>query len=270
MTLVFWIFSSVWSFHMKISSSLEDLETVMSASWMYFSNVYISISPSLNTVFLTRQYFDYEQWLTPPAAHSGFVGGVVDWNIFNPPTGSLMTRGCVDDTPCIREHPLRLFKVVDLRSWGPRNNPSENESSLRPNIGICGQLEQVQSPKNMSIASYTPPIMYIYPSQPHKPIKFFIHLDIVQKPGFSIARNLTGEITNRKLSKLKMSNLAKFPVSCQTTVISKYPLFHKIPHNTDNSIIRPFTVLCFNHLRFSILIFNFLWFSMKKKSMTYS
>ena len=65
------------------------------------------------------------------------------------------------------------------------------------------------------------------------------------------------EITNRKLSKLKMSNLAKFPVSCQTTVISKYPLFHKIPHNTDNSIIRPFTVLCFNHLRFSILIFNF-------------
>ena len=113
MTLVFWIFSSVWSFHMKISSSLEDLETVMSASWMYFSDVCISISPSLNTVFLTRQYFDYEQWLTPPAAHSGFVGGVVDWNILNPPTGSLMTRGCVDDPPCIREHPLRLFKVVD-------------------------------------------------------------------------------------------------------------------------------------------------------------
>ena len=167
-----------------------------------------------------------------------------------------MTRGCVDDPPCLREHPLRLFKVVDLRSWGPRNNPSENESSLRPNIGICGQLEQVQSPKNMSIASY--PSHHVYPNQPHKPIQFFIHLDIVQKPGCSIARNLTGEITNRKLSKLKMSNLAKFPVSCQTGVISKYPLFHKIPHNTDNSIIRPFTVLCFNHLRFSILIFNFL------------
>ena len=80
-----------------------------------------------------------------------------------------MTRGCVDDPPCIREHPLRLFKVVDLRSWGPRNNPSENESSLRPNIGICGQLEQVQSPKNMSIASYTPPIMYI----PTNPINQF-------------------------------------------------------------------------------------------------
>ena len=39
-----------------------------------------------------------------------------------------------------------------------------------------------------------------------------------------MVRNLTGEITNRKLSKLKMSNLAKFPLSCQTTVISKYPL----------------------------------------------
>ena len=159
--------------------------------------------------------------------------------------------------PCIREHPLRLFKVVDLRSWGPRNNPSENESSLRPNIGICGQLEQVQSPKNMSIASYTPPIMYI-PTNPINQFNCSFIWIFFKKPGCSIARNLTGEITNRKLSKLKMSNLAKFPVSCQTTVISKYPLFHKIPHNTDNSIIRPFTVLCFNHLRFYILIFNFL------------
>ena len=129
MTLVFWIFSSVWSFHMKISSSLEDLETVMSAIWMYSSNVYISISPSLNTVFLTRQYFDYEQWLTPPAAHSGFVGGVVDWNIFNPPTGSLTTCSTVAFADScthvhthvhmvvevhIREHPRRLFNEVRL------------------------------------------------------------------------------------------------------------------------------------------------------------
>ena len=44
------------------------------------------------------------------------------------------------------------------------------------------------------------------------------------KSSLPMVRNLTGEITNRKLSKLKMSNLAKFPLSCQTTVISKYPL----------------------------------------------
>ena len=43
------------------------------------------------------------------------------------------------------------------------------------------------------------------------------------KSSLPMVRNLTGEITNRKLSKLKMSNLAKFPLSCQTTVISKYP-----------------------------------------------
>ena len=79
------------------------------------------------------------------------------------------------------------------------------------------------------------------------------------KSSLPMVRNLTGEITNRKLSKLKMSNLAKFPLSCQTTVISKYPLFHKIPHNTDNSIIRPFTVPLFNSQRF--IIFIYVYFS---------
>ena len=53
------------------------------------------------------------------------------------------------------------------------------------------------------------------------------------KSSLPMVRNLTGEITNRKLSKLKMSNLAKFPLSCQTTVISKYP-FSTTSQNTLN------------------------------------
>ena len=41
---------------------------------------------------ISQMYLGYEQWLTPPAVRFRFVGRVVDWNIFNPPTGSLMTR----------------------------------------------------------------------------------------------------------------------------------------------------------------------------------
>ena len=112
-------------------------------SQLYFSTVFLKC--------ISQMYSGYEQWLTPPAAHLRFVGRVVDWNIFNPPTSSLMThhtyiRAHVVVEVHIREYldPQRLFNEARLARlslrWSmkifchTRNNPSANEPSLRPNI----------------------------------------------------------------------------------------------------------------------------------------